>query len=232
MLGAVFVLVFVLVVALAIFNRTGGTTSGGGNPARTPAAGSNDGKAAPTTPTGTAPVTGDSYPRNAQGVQSAAANYSVALGGSDMFDPAKRQSIVQAVIDPSKVSALQTTFDRSYGQVAQRLGLTNGVAPDGMTLVCRTVPVGTKVDSYSNDQAVVEVWQTGLTGLAGTGSKIPVTSSWMTVTLTMRWSGNSWKVLAYSQKDGPAPIAGDQTVSSSDDITKAVTQFGGFRYAR
>ncbi|MFD0329436.1 hypothetical protein ACFQZC_17785 [Streptacidiphilus monticola] len=74
MLGAVFVLVFVLVVALAIFNRTGGTTSRpNGGTGTAPAAGSNDGRADATAPTGTAPVTGTTngiatgYARTEQG---------------------------------------------------------------------------------------------------------------------------------------------------------------------
>jgi hypothetical protein len=76
------------------------------------------------------------------------------------------------------------------------------------------------------------VWCTGLTGLAGEGSTKPVSESWFTLTVIMRWSGSDWKIIDFSRVTGPAPVPGDQQAATAEEITGAVQQFGGFRYAR
>jgi hypothetical protein len=78
----------------------------------------------------------------------------------------------------------------------------------------------------------VEVWCGGLLGLAGENSTNPVTSSWFTITMKLEWTGGDWKIVSHSQKDGPAPVPGDDRASSADDIAKAVEEYGGFTYAR
>jgi hypothetical protein len=52
------------------------------------------------------------------------------------------------------------------------------------------------------------------------------------MTLQLRWADGDWKVDSFSQKEGPAPVNGDNTVSPSDEISKAVEEYGGFTYAR
>ncbi|RAG84595.1 hypothetical protein DN069_16245 [Streptacidiphilus pinicola] len=236
LLGGVFVVVFLLVVAVAVINRTSGTPAASTGPK------SNDAgppaSTAPTTPTGTDPVTttsngiGVHYPHTPEGAQSAAANYSVALGSSDMYATQPRHAIVSTVADPAAITQLNNRFDASYDAEANQLGLTNGKAPAGLTFVSRTVPVGTKTDSFTADAATIEVWNTSVGGLAGQGSKRPITEYWYTLTLKLNWSGGDWKVADFSQVDGPTPISGAQTASSYGDMENAVNQFGGFRYAR
>lgn len=239
MLGAVFVLVFVLVVALAIFNRTGGTTSRpNGGTGTAPAAGSNDGRADATAPTGTAPVTGTTngiatgYARTEQGAESAAANYAVALGSSDMFKAASRHAIIATVYAPSAQPAVLSRTDSQYQGVNDQLGLKDGAPPAGLTLVARTLLAGARLDSYTSDAATVSIWADQLGGLAGSGSKAPVTEIWNTVTLHLQWTSGDWKVLSLSSTDGPAPIGSSQRVADPNALSTALSQFGGFRYAR
>ena len=79
----------------------------------------------------------------------------------------------------------------------------------------------------------MSVWYTGLFGLAGRGSTNPVTESWFTNTFKLKWTGGDWKITDLTQKDGPAPVSGDEAAASSaDDIAKAVEEYGGFTYAR
>ncbi|MBF9072320.1 hypothetical protein [Streptacidiphilus fuscans] len=238
-LAAVFVIVFLMVVAVAVINRTNGSAnSGGGNGTSNDAGSAPGASASATAPTGTQPVTttqngiGVQYPHTSEGAQSAAANYSVALGSSEMYATASRHAIVATVTDPSVTSTLQGQFDSSYAAQAAKLGLTNGQASGGLVFVCRPNPVGTKLDSYSQDKATVEIWTNGLIGLAGQGSTSPVTEFWFTMTLQLHWANGDWKVLAYSQVDGPTPVSGNQPASDSTTIANAATQFGGFRYAR
>ncbi|MBQ0847581.1 hypothetical protein J8N05_04975 [Streptomyces sp. BH-SS-21] len=226
--------VVLLIAAIAFANRGGGDSGsedgGGGGKAG----------AAPTSATGERPVKSKAagiptgYAQDDQGAQSAAANYTVALGSDGMFNTAKRHEIVQTIADPSALDQLQSGFDADYSAAfLKKIGLDDdGGAPAGSTFVNRTLPVGTKVTSSSADAATVEVWCNSLFGLTGDTSTKPVTNGWFTVTLKLNWASDDWKVLETSQKTGPTPVNGDNPVSGSDEIGKAVDEFGGFTYAR
>ncbi|MFI6491514.1 hypothetical protein [Streptomyces sp. NPDC050564] len=226
--------VVVLLIAAIAFANRGGDDSSSGN-------GDNDkAKTSPTAASGTRPVESKAagipsgFAQSEQGAQSAAANYAVALGSADMFNKARRDQILEAIITPSRVTDFEATLDKAYTpQFNKNVGLNeDGSAPHGYTFVSRTSPIGTKVTASSSDAATVEVWCGGLLGLAGQNSTNPVTSSWFTITMKLRWTGGDWKIVTHSQKDGPAPVPGDDRASSADDIAKAVEEYGGFTYAR
>ncbi|MEV7144592.1 hypothetical protein [Streptomyces tauricus] len=227
--------VVVLLIAAIAFANRGDGGSGSDDAGDGSKAGS-----APTTASGDQPVktkaagipTG--YAHNDQGAQSAAANYAAALGSDSMFITAQRHEILQTIADPGALDRLRAGFDADYSAaLLAKIGLTkDGDAPSGSTFVNRTLPVGTKVTSSSADAATVEVWCNSLFGLTGESSTKPVTSGWFTVTVKLNWSEDDWKVLETSQKTGPTPVNGDDPVSGSDEIGKAVEEFGGFTYAR
>ncbi|MFE7588781.1 hypothetical protein ACFU6K_05220 [Kitasatospora sp. NPDC057512] len=231
---AVLVVVTLLVVAIAIANRvTPGSGSGTGGA-------SADRAGAGPAPSGDQPVgttvngipTG--YPHTEPGAQSAATNYAVAIGSADMFRTDSRHGIIATIADPGALAGLQGRLDQGFGgDTATRYGLdAQGHAPKGLTFVSRTVPVGAKSTSYSDGDAKVEVWCTGLTGLAGEHSVQPVTTNWFTLTLSLHWTGSDWKLTDYTSRQGPAPLPADQQAATADEITGAVQQFGGFRLAR
>ncbi|THA25687.1 hypothetical protein E4198_14160 [Streptomyces sp. RKND-216] len=229
--------VVLLIAAIAFANRSGSSGSEGeeNDPGGGPAA-------QPTAPSGQMPVqtedgtTGipSGFPQTEQGAQSAAANYAVALGGDRMFNRDSRHQIVSAISAPSAVEEIQSGFDADYNQALNdRIGLdTAGRAPEGSTFVNRTTPVGAKVTSYNGNDATVEVWCSGLFGLAGEDSTKPVTANWFTVTFKLSWAGSDWKVAASSQESGPTPVSGDNPISTADEIGSAAEQYGGFTYAR
>ncbi|WP_031524456.1 hypothetical protein [Streptomyces sp. NRRL F-5123] len=250
-------IVVLLIAALAFANRgdhpsashdnagNGSGTSGASTGTATGSTtGSHGSKAAPTDPTGQRPVQGKSaagipagFAHTDQGAQSAAANYAVALGSADMFNAGRRHAIVTAIYDPAVSATLQQNLDSAYsGDALKNLGLNaDGTAPDGLTFVSRTVPIGTKVTaggSTGSGTTTVEVWCTDLVGLAGTGSTKPVSTAWFTITEQLVWSGGDWKLRSSSQKDGPAPVAADNQAASADAIAGAVRDYGGFTYAR
>ncbi|WP_406094403.1 hypothetical protein [Streptomyces sp. NBC_01013] len=229
--------IVLLLGAIAFANMGGGDgdkdgTSGG--------SGGSQAGAAPTAATGTKPVTGKNgqipsgFAHDEQGAQSAASNFAVALGSADMFSPASRQAIVQTTHDPSVVDKLVTDLNTAYSPgFLKNVGLNqDGSAPDGLTFVSRTIPVGTKVVDHSGDAATVEVWCTGLVGMAGQGSTKPVTETWFTISEKLKWTGNDWKIESSSQAEGPTPVSGDNRASSADEIAGAVEGYGGFVYAR
>ncbi|MGW1537187.1 hypothetical protein [Streptomyces aureus] len=225
--------VVLLIAAIAFANRgDDAASSGDGAGDKT--------KTSPTAASGNHPVTTKTtgipsgFPHTQEGAQSAAANYAVALGSADMFDKSRRDQILATVIAPAKVSEFEATLDQAYTpQFNKNVGLNeDGSAPQGYTFVSRTTPIGTKTTESSGDTATVEVWCGGLLGLAGENSTNPVTSSWFTITMKVEWTGGDWKIVSHSQKDGPAPVPGDDRASSADDIAKAVEEYGGFTYAR
>ncbi|MPY55042.1 hypothetical protein [Streptomyces acidicola] len=226
--------VVLLIAAIAFANRGGGDDS-------TDAASSGDkAKSAATAPSGEQPVgikTGgipSGFAHSEQGAESAAANYAMVLVSADILKPARRTEIVSQVFDADKASELASNLDQVYNKsFLDKVGLDeNGDAPKGTTYVSRTMPVGTRATEHSDTAATVEVWCTGVFGMTGENSANPVTSDWFTLTLGLRWTDGDWKVGSFSQKEGPAPVNGDNRVSTSDEISKAVEEYGGFTYAR
>ncbi|MES9521020.1 hypothetical protein [Streptomyces capoamus] len=226
--------VVLLIAAIAFANRgddaAGGTTTTKGSQPRAAATAASGAKPVDTK-TGTIP---SGFPHTEQGAQSAAANYAVALGSAEMFTKAGRDSILQAIITPSGVASSEAAFDRAYTSAfSKSLGLNDdGTAPKGYTFVSRTSPIGTKVTESTGDTATVEVWCSGLLGLAGENSTNPVTNTWFTITMKLEWAAGDWKIVTHSQKEGPAPVPGDDRASSADEMSKAVDEYGGFTYAR
>ncbi|MFJ1810249.1 MULTISPECIES: hypothetical protein [unclassified Streptomyces] len=229
--------VVVLIAAIAFANR------GGDDSSSTSATGSTGTKpdAKSTAATGTKPVRSKSgtipigYAHDAQGAQSAAANYGIALGSADMFNTDLRHEIVNTVYAPdvaaNKLSALDTAY--SSETFLSNIGLdTDGSAPDGQAFVSRVIPVGTKVTASTGSKATVELWYTSLFGLSGEASTNPVSESWFTTTYQLDWVNSDWKITDFQQKDGPVPVGRDQQASTADDMTKAVEEYGGFTYAR
>lgn len=227
--------VIVLLIAAIAFANRGDNTSD----STATGAGSKP-KSSSTAPSGTKPVQSTAgaiptgYAHDAQGAQSAAANYAVALGAADMFNKTQRDAILQTVIAPARLAGFRSTLDRAYTPAFNKtVGLNDdGSAPVGNTFVSRTSPIGTKVTASAQDSATVEVWCSGLLGMAGENSTNPVTNSWFTITMQLEWASGDWKVATQSQKEGPAPVPGDDQASSADDMAKAVDEYGGFTYAR
>jgi hypothetical protein len=225
--------IVLLIAAIAFANRgdddtTNGTSAG------------DKAKTAPTAASGERPVTTKTggipsgFAHDRQGAESAAANYAVVLVSADILKPTRRTEIVQRVFVADKAAGLEDSLNKAYDKnFLSNVGLDeNGNAPSGSTYVSRTMPVGTKTTSYSNTTATVDVWCTGVFGMAAEDTTSPVTSDWFTMTLQMRWADGDWKVESFAQKEGPAPVNGDNKISTSDEISKAVEEYGGFTYAR
>ncbi|TWG04604.1 hypothetical protein [Streptomyces brevispora] len=230
--------VVLLLAAIAFANMGGGDGGNGGDGT----SGSNGKKtgSAPTAATGTKPVTGKNgeiasgFAHDEQGAQSAASNFAVALGSVEMFKKDSRHTIVDSIYTPEAAGKLRDPQDTAYSPAfLDKLGLdANGNAPQGSTFVSRTVPVGTKLESFDASTAKVSVWYMGLIGMSGPGSTDPVRTAWKTWTVELTWADKDWKAVTDSQRDGPAPVPGDVAASSSDEISKAVEEYGGFTYAR
>jgi hypothetical protein len=226
--------VVVLVAAIAFANRGSDDSPSAGAGGSTP-------KSSTTAASGKDPVrTTDQngipsgFAHTQEGAESAAANYAVVLVSADILKPVRRTEIVQQVFVAGQQATMNAKFDKAYStQFLSDLGLdANGNPTGDSTYVSRTTPVGTKTAAFSDTDATVEVWCTGVFGSTGDSSTTPVSNDWFTMTLQLSWADNDWKVGGFSQKDGPTPVNGDNQVSTSDAISKALEEFGGFTYAR
>ncbi|WTW96496.1 hypothetical protein OG216_25385 [Streptomycetaceae bacterium NBC_01309] len=230
----VVVVIMVVVLTLAYASRRGG----GDAPSGAENAGSSQGSTPSTTTAGATPsgaVGGVpvGYARTREGAQSAAANYSTAYGSSAMFKPTSRRAVISALAAPTARNGLLARADSAFAAQNTLFGLdAEGNAPKGLTFVCRALPVGTKVAAYTPDSATVEVWGAGLIGLAGAGSTKPVTEAWTTTTMRLSWADGDWKLVDFSQKEGPTPVSGLQGASGAEEIANAVRDFEELRYAR
>ena len=228
--------VVLLIAAIAFANRGDDSSSSSGNGGGA----GNKTDSAPTSASGERPVQSkvggipSGFAHSETGAQSAAANYAVALGSTGMFQKDSRHGIVSTLYTADAAAKLQGPMDEAYStSFLGKLGLdANGKAPEGSTFVSRTVPVGTTVSQYSSTAAKVSVWYMGLIGMSGQGSEDPVHSTWKTWTFDLQWSDSDWKIVTDTQKDGPAPVPGDDKAATSDDISKAIEEYGGFTYAR
>ncbi|MEU2226021.1 hypothetical protein [Streptomyces sp. NPDC018347] len=227
--------VVLLIAAIAFANR------GGDSPGEDEAASRNDQpKAASTAASGTKPVETRSagvptgFAHTEQGAQSAASNYAVALGSTGMFNKDGRHALLRLLYTTEAADRLQAPMDQAYStELLAKMGLdAAGNPPKGDTFVSRVIPIGTTVRQYKADSAKVAVWYVGLIGMAGSGSTDPVTSSWKTWTFDLRWSDGDWKIDSQTQQNGPAPVPGDDRAATSDEISKAIDEYGGFTYAR
>lgn len=172
-------------------------------------------------------------PQSRAGAQAAAANHAVALGSEEMFSDAGRRQIVQTITADGKAKSLEASYDAAYKPLAKRLGLTAaGKAPEGSTFVNRTTPIGSTATKYSSKSATVDVWCMGLFGIAGNGSKQPVSTNYFTLTLNLQRSGDAWQVVTSSQKDGPTPIAGDNKISDAKKMGTAAEKYGRLTYGQ
>jgi hypothetical protein len=229
--------VVLLIAAIAFANRGGDDSSSSSG---TGGASNGASKTSPTAPSGQRPVDTNTggiptgFAHSEQGAQSAAANYAVALGSTSMFQKAGRHSLVDTLYTSDAAGRLQGPLDDAYSpSFLNKLGLdASGNAPQGSTFVSRTIPVGSKVEQYSATDAKVSVWYLGLIGMSAQNSTDPVTSTWKTWTFELQWSGGDWKIVTDSQKDGPAPVPGDDKAATSDEISKVIEEYGGFTYAR
>ncbi len=234
-----------LVAAIAIVNHSthhsGGTPTAGQSATDSGSAGPGTNSTGSVTsqfgssglPANTADGVPIGYPHTGKGAESAAANYAVAYSSSAMINPAARHRLIDAIADPAIAPTLQGQLDDAYSRVDTSWGLSSdGVPPSGQTFVQRSAPIGVTLVSSTADKATVSVWAVTLAGLAGPGSTHPVTENWSTITVSLHWTGGDWKWVSFQETDGPVPASGQQVLSGSTDLQKAVNQFGGLRYAR
>ncbi|MFD8110085.1 hypothetical protein [Streptomyces microflavus] len=111
-----------------------------------------------------------------------------------MFATSARRQLLREVAHPDVEAEIQDESEQAYSRRARRIGLAeDGTAPGTAVFIARTMPAGTTLRTYSPETAVVGVWAHGIMDLAGPGAAAaaePISQSWFTMTLILRWHGD------------------------------------------
>ncbi|WP_416969392.1 hypothetical protein [Streptomyces sp. 4F14] len=229
--GVVFlVLVFLaLVLGISGNGRSGGNGSSGGRERTAPQervtaggdAGSTVKKLVDGVPVG--------YVRNQAGAVQAAVNYQVARSAAVYFtDTTARHATLAAMMTREALERQTRNDDNAMRQVLAALGVTSGNRDQ---LVARGAAMGTRVTTYTDQVATVDVWMTGLIGVTDTNAPLPVSASWTTYTLTLQWQSRDWKLSAVTSVDGPTPLdTGSDSPTGVDEFRTADREFNAPPY--
>lgn len=130
------------------------------------------------------------YARSEAGAVAAATGFLSAIGDKRAFNREWRERAYRTMADPATVDELLASVSESYARIDGDLGLGDAAAYDGSILAV-TVPVGYRVDAFTQDRASVTVWAAGwLTRLSG--PQLPLRAQLSTMELT--WVDDDWKL--------------------------------------
>lgn len=187
--------------------RTTTGTTGSGSTSQAVAGGTQGttGGPAPSTENGV-PV---GYAHTQGGAISAAVNFEMARSSASYFtDTAVRDQILSVIMAPQSLASEIAADGQATASVLSNLGLSQGQTS---SLLVRSAPMGTKVDSYASGLATVEVWMAGIVGVTDHSSSLTPTASWDTYTYTLTWVNGDWKAVSISAANGPTPLSNNQT---------------------
>lgn len=149
------------------------------------------------------------YPHTQAGAVSAAVNFEMARSTAGYFtDTAARDQVLSVIMAPQSLGSEVAADGQATASVLSNLGLSEGQTS---SLLVRSAPMGTKIDSYASSLATVEVWMAGVVGVTDNSSSLTPTASWDTYTYTLTWINGDWKAVSISAADGPTPLSNNQT---------------------
>lgn len=185
--------------------NTGNTGSGTNSSGGSSASKGSIGVAAPSTQDGV-PV---GYAHSQSGAVSAAVNFEMARSTAGYFtDSTARDQVLSVIMAPQALASEVEADGQATASVLNNLGLSQGQTS---SLLVRSAPMGTKIDSYTSGLATVEVWMAGVVGVTDKSSSLTPTASWDTYTYTLMWVNGDWKAASISAVNGPTPLSNNQT---------------------
>lgn len=105
---------------------------------------------------------------------------------------------------------------QSSGQLSEMTETLGAARVAPHEIVWAEYPLASKIVSSTADVVVVAVWAVLVVGVPDAGAPRQV---WRTVTVTMRWEGDAWRIDGWAAAAGPTPaLASTATISSVADI--------------
>jgi hypothetical protein len=161
------------------------------------------------------------------GAVAAATNYTVALGGTMVFDPAARDKAIAVLAAPEAHTALRRALGEAAELTRKGLKLPGGAAAASQAVVV-TVPLRHRVERYDQGKARIAIWTTGLAG----SQAVTVTQGYGVTVVDLKWVKGDWKQVNVTSRPAPAPLApGDEVPAKADAFLQLTRDFKEYDYA-
>lgn len=158
------------------------------------------------------------YPRTEAGAKAAAANCTTVRGSSSFLDDASARHRALSVMTAS--SAASTATDEADYAARQAVTQLRGdnKKVSRREAIARTGVFSAQLLGFDIHRTMVRLWTTAVRGSA-VGHTTPQ-ANFQTVTVTLVWEHNDWKMTGTSSTDGPvAPIDTDQATNVTSDFS-------------
>jgi hypothetical protein len=170
---------------------------------------------------------GVGWAHSREGAVAAATNYTVALGGSLMFDPAARDKAIAALAAPEARTSLRHALGEAAELTRKGLRLPEGAAAASQAVVV-TAPLAHRVERYDQKKARIAIWTTGLAG----SQTVTVTQGYGVTVVDLEWVKGDWKQVNVTSRPAPIPLApGDEGPSKADAFLQLTRDFKEYDYA-
>jgi hypothetical protein len=161
------------------------------------------------------------------GAVAAATNYTVALGGTLMFDPVARDKAIVVLAAPEAVAALRHALGEAAELTRKGLRLPDGPAAASQAVVV-TVPMRHRIEQYDQDKTKIAIWTTGLAG----SRTVPVAQGYGMTVVDLEWVKGDWKQVNVTSRPAPTPLApADEVPSTADAFLQLTRDFKEYDYA-
>jgi len=213
-LGVLVAAVLFIALLVSLTGQSGGSSQGGGKDVTaSQPPGKPGGSGGRSKATGKAAGVPVGYPQSKEGVAAAAANFEIARSSrSYITDKPYRDQLIGQIMAPESVANQISRDDQATAQLIAGFGLQG---PKASGLLLRSACLGTRVSSFSDQVASVDVWMTSVAGVPTEKAKLPVSARWTTYTYNLQWRDGDWKVTSIASVDGPTPLQSDGSSPSS-----------------
>jgi hypothetical protein len=153
----------------------------------------------------------------------AAARSITAFDGDVLLHPTRLRAVVARIASTDSRAELTAAFDEASAQTRAKLGAGTAPAP---LIVLRSVPVGYRIERFSNSGATVAIWYVGI---VGSGATVQPQQSWRTQVVSLVWENGAWKVNSFHSSAGPTPpLSTAEVPGSTGELFAVIPRFQEF----
>lgn len=142
------------------------------------------------------------YPRTEDGAVAAATQYVAGIDAKRLFDDDARAEAVEVLAAEDARADVTAQIEPGIELALQGLGLDGETVANDPSVVVRSLPAGYSVESYSDDEAVIDVWTTVIFFAEG---RQALSGLWSTERVNLRWERDDWRLTGFSSREGPTP---------------------------
>lgn len=174
------------------------------------------------------------YQRSEAGAVAAASAYTAMVTELIRRPEAEIRAAARLIATPEAANAVEESLVQPISSIRSTLALAAEQNPNGRALI-RTVPLGSRLVSYSSESARVDVWAMGIVGIevssSGQAGVNPAPESLFTITsYTLTWDQGDWHVADYRYAEGVGPALSKTPTPQTTQLIDFAAQYAPFRY--